>query len=81
MEKVFSGYIRVNGIQMRGCIAVSSQKKVSEITGLTLSHIRTYWCLTRNKNELDAATSKPGTLFVAPSNGAEEKYFPIDTFQ
>jgi hypothetical protein len=49
--------------QIRIVVAASSRKKVAEITGHTLNFIKTHWSETGNIAEVEAAMSKPGTVF------------------
>lgn len=75
--KVYGGILFVQGKQARGIVA-GSQKRVAELTGMSLHHIRDYWAETRNKLELETALAEPGVLFWTPLYGKCD-YKPVAT--
>lgn len=64
--KVFGGWTYRNGKQVRAVVATTSQKKVAEITGDSLHHIRNSWCETANEQEVSDAMKCPETLNTYP---------------
>ena len=79
--KVFSGMCFVNGIQMRACVGTKSQKRVAEITGQSLYHVRGYWSESGNLNQKIATTANPETLLVTCSrHSIDEQWLPVINF-
>lgn len=65
---VFSGLMRGrNSPQVRSLIAAKSRAEASRITGVPSSHLKAFWSLTGNREEIEVALSQPGVLFQASS--------------
>lgn len=58
--KVYGGYTFKDGKQVRCVVAATSQKKAADAAGESISHVRNYWSVTGNQDEIDAAMSTPG---------------------
>ena len=76
--KVFQGHLILMGVQVQACVATSSRKKLSEITGLSTHHLSRYWSMTGNKDQINAALTDEGTIFV--SRIGRDNYVPINKF-
>lgn len=61
MIKVYGGNTFHDGKQVRCVIATTSWKRAAELTGESLSYLRTYWSITGNTAELAAAKAHAGT--------------------
>lgn len=77
--KVYGGEIFYKTGNRRAVIATTSQREVSRVTKLSLSHVQRWFCETGNKYELKTALEEPGVLFIANSNSwAPDGYFKAD---
>ena len=71
--KVWGGLTFLRGNQVRTIIATKTKKQASEILGISMYELNTYWCETGNKIELKVALGKPFVVFMA--SGSMEKDF------
>ena len=71
--KVYHGCGFLNGIsgQIDILIATSSQKKASELIGVSISTIKNYFSQTGNKETIEIAMKKPETIFYRKKNSIE----------
>ncbi len=67
--KVYGGSAIIGRKYERVIIAATSKKEVAKIVGTTLYTIRTYWSVTGNESEIDAATSNPGVVMYLHHQG------------
>lgn len=72
-SKVFHGCSFLKNVagQVDILIATSSQKRVSELTGLSLGTIKNYFSQTGNKETIEIATAKHETIFYRKKNSTE----------
>jgi hypothetical protein len=63
--KVYGGTV-FNGVegQLRVVVAVTSKKRAAEILGESLHYINTWWMVTGNPEEVEAALSDPEMVFA-----------------
>lgn len=73
--KVFGGDIYHDGKQRRAIVATTSQKKLAEVTQLSLYEIKNWWCETGNEKELKTALAEPNIIFVADKNNNMEREY------
>lgn len=57
--KVYGGDLFWRGKQWHVVVAANSQRRVAEITGLSLYYIRNWWCETGNDREITQAHRHP----------------------
>jgi len=50
--------------QVRTIVATTSWRRASELTGLSLYELQTYWAISGNERELGIALSCPETVFI-----------------
>lgn len=67
--KVFGGLTFVGRQQVRTVVATTSQVKAAELVGVTTSYLRSYWSVTSNPAEVEAAMSQPGVVFKSSGAG------------
>lgn len=62
--KVYAGLVYKTGRrrQTRVLVATTSQKRVAEIVGVSLAHVRNFWSVTGNSDEIEAAMAAPETI-------------------
>jgi hypothetical protein len=65
--KVFAGNGFIRGKQVFMIVAAKTQKRASELTGLSTGEIRNYWSITGNKDQIETAMSEPETVFYIPT--------------
>lgn len=66
--KVFGGYLHGRGRpQVRTIVAAKSQKEAAVLFGVSIGCVRSCFCETFNKIEVEIAISSPGTIFQASS--------------
>lgn len=70
--KVFSGYGFLKGIsgQIRILVATTSQKRASELLGVSVGTLKNYFT-TGNKEDIELAVTKPETIFYSERNAKE----------
>lgn len=67
--KVYGGLLNMSPHrekrQVRAIAAVTSQKQMAELVGVSVSQIRGWWAETFNDHEREVALASPGVLFAA----------------
>lgn len=67
--KVWGGLIHMGARgQCRTVVAATSQAKAAEALHCTVSELRSWWSVSGNKDDLAAALSEPGRVFMASSS-------------
>jgi len=67
--KVWGGLVHMGARgQCRTVVAATSQAKAAEALRCTLSELRAWWSVSGNKDDLAAALSAPGQVFMASSS-------------
>lgn len=61
--KVFSGLIKVMGVQRPTIVAATSQKRAAELLGRSVTTLRDYWVTSEDAHEIAVATASPETVF------------------
>ena len=80
--KVFGGMMIVRGKQLRTIVATTSQKKASELTGESLSYIRSHWAVTGNEIECETALACSENVFRAStSRGKDFRNVTVPDYQ
>lgn len=63
--KVFSGLVKVMGIQRPTIVAATTQKRASELLGVSIRIMCDYWEVSEDQTEITVATAQPETVFRA----------------
>ena len=67
--KVWGGLVHMGARgQCRTVVAATSQAKAAEALHCTISELRGWWSVSGNKDDLAAALSEPGRVFMASSS-------------
>ncbi len=67
--KVWGGLVHMGARgQCRTVVAATSQAKAAEALNCTVSELRSWWSVSGNKDDLAAALSEPGRVFMASSS-------------
>ena len=61
--KVFSGLIKVKGVQRPTIVATSSQKRAAALLGRSVKTLQDYWITSDDAHEIAVATASPETVF------------------
>jgi hypothetical protein len=61
--KVFSGLVKVMGIQRPTIVAATTQKRASELLGVSIRIMCDYWEVSEDQTEIAVATAQPETVF------------------
>jgi hypothetical protein len=61
--KVFSGLVKVMGIQRPTIVAATTQKRASELLGVSIRIMCDYWEVSEDPTEIAMATAQPETVF------------------
>jgi hypothetical protein len=82
--KVYGGNTRCHGKQVRFICAISSKKKLAEISGISLHYLNGYCCETGNALEIRTAMANPEKLMVCDINGQyndDVKYYSFEDYE
>lgn len=63
--KVFSGLVKVMGIQRPTIVAATTQKRASELLGVSIRIMCDYWEVSEDPTEIEVTTAQPETVFRA----------------
>ena len=63
--KVFSGLVKVMGVQRPTIVAAETQKRASALLGVSVRIMSDYWEVSQDPHEIAVATAKPETIFRA----------------
>ena len=67
--KVWGGLVHMGRRgQLRTVVAATSQAKAAEALHCSVSELRGWWSVSGNKDDCEAALSKPGQVFMATSS-------------
>jgi hypothetical protein len=61
--KVFSGLVKVMGIQRPTIVAAATQKRASELLGVSIRIMCDYWEVSEDPTEIAVATAQPETVY------------------
>lgn len=61
--KVFSGLIKVIGVQRPTIVAAPTRKRAAELLGRSVTTLRDYWVTSEDAHEIAVATASPETVF------------------
>ena len=61
--KVFSGLIKVMGVQRPTIVAATTRKRAAELLDRSVTTLRDYWITSEDAHEIAVATASPETVF------------------